>query len=366
MRTLDRRTRAAVATVALSLVVTACAGPAATQAPPTAPPAPGTTAAPTAAARTIEDVCADAAGTTATFLSRSEVADEAAINVKFHESYPDIGVTHVQEGPEDSTARLLVEIQAGRPPEGNIVSGNLSSSLPLFENGFVADYDLLALGFPEDAVVEVRGVQVVRRHRAFGGLYYNSETTDPADLPDTYAELLEADQLRGQFMSDPRGVNLGALRLVWTQEDYETYITSLVENLDPVLVRGTSAGVAKLLTGEFVTGDAGKTDEIAQHAATGAPVALKHLDVITTFEIFDTIVEGPSTDAAVCYTYWSVSPEGQAVLFEVTKKQNLDVPPDGLPNGAVIAAIESEEDVLLYGEASTFYADALEGQTTVE
>jgi hypothetical protein len=318
------------------------------------------------AARTIDDVCADAKGTTLTFASRSEVPDEAKINEKFHEKYPDIGVTHVQEGPEDATARLLTEIQAGRLPVGTIVSGNLASSLPLFEAGAVADYDLLSLGFPADAVITVRGVQVVRRHRAFGGLMYNSETTKPADLPNTYAELVTATQLKGQFMSDPRGVNLGALRLVWPKEQYEKFITDLVANLDPVLVRGTSAGIAKILTNEFTTGDQGKTDEIAQQVATGAPIGLKHLDVITAFDIFDTIVKGPSTDAAVCYAYWQGTTEGRATQFEVTKKQNLAAPAGDVPAGAVVAAIDSEEDVTLYGEASSFYADALEGQTTAQ
>jgi len=363
MSKLDRRARAGVATVTLALVITACggSGPSASPAATTA----GTPGATTTAARTIEDVCAAASGQTVTFTSRSEVPDEVEINAKFNEKYPDIKVTHVQEGPEDATARLLTEIQAGRLPEGTIVSGNLSSSAPLYEAGFVADIDLIGLGFDPKHVVEVRDVQVLRRHRAFGGLMYNSETTNPADLPNTYAELLAASDLKGKFMSDPRGVNLGALRLVWSQEEYEKFITDLVANLDPVLVRGTSAGIAKVLTGEFLTGDQGKTDEIAQQVTSGAPIALKHLDVITTFDIFDTIVEGPSTDAAVCYAFWQGTPEGQAVQFDVTKKQNLDTPADA-PAGAVIAAIESEEDAILYGEASTFYADALEGQTTVE
>ncbi len=366
MRTLDHRARAAVATVALSLVVTACGGTTASpSAPAAATTAPGGSTAPSAAARTIDDVCADAAGTTVTFTSRSEVPDEVEINAKFNEKYPDITVVHVQEGPEDATARLLTEIQAGRLPEGTIVSGNLSSSAPLYEAGFVIDVDLVGLGFDENHVVEFHGVQVLRRHRAFGGLMYNTETTDPADLPNTYAELLAASDLKGKFMSDPRGVNLGQLRLVWSQEEYEKYITDLIANLDPVNVRGTSAGIAKLLTSEFVTGDQGKSDEIAQQVTTGAPIALKTLDVITAFDIFDTMVDGPSTDAALCYAFWQGSPEGVATQFDVTKKQNLDVPADA-PPGAVIAAIDSDEDVVLYGEAATFYAEALEGQTTVE
>ena len=367
MRNLDRRARAAVATVAVLIVASACGGGAASPPPAatTAASNQGESAAPTAAARTIEDVCADAAGKTVTFISRSEVPDEAEINAKFNETYPDITVVHVQEGPEDATARLLTEIQAGRVPESTIVSGNLSSSAPLYEAGFVADIDLTGLGFDENHVVEFHGSQALRRHRAFGGLMYNSETMNPADLPNTYAELLQDSELKGKFMSDPRGVNLGQLRLVWTQEEYEKFITDLITNLDPVNVRGTSAGIAKVLTGEFATGDQGKSDEIEQQTETGAPIALKHLDVITAFDIFDTIVDGPSTDAAVCYANWQATPEGQTTQFDVTKKQNLDAPEDA-PTGAIIAAIEDEEDVLLYGEASTYYAEALEGQTTIE
>lgn len=232
----------------------------------------------------------------------------------------------------------------------------------------IADIAFSEVGFPDNLVYEVSGVEVVRTTRTFGGLMYNSDETDPADLPNTWKELATSEALKGVFMSEPRGISLAPLRLLWTQEEYETFITEMVTNLDPVNVRGTSAQIAKILAGEFVSGDQGKSHEVDNVASEGAPIKLKYLDVVTAFDIFGTIVkDAPEPDAALCYLHWkTLSPEAAEILYRLDFNRNDDAPRDGLPPGATFAAVETPEDVQLYGEAATFYADALEGQTTVE
>jgi ABC-type Fe3+ transport system substrate-binding protein len=242
----------------------------------------------------------------------------------------------------------------------------MSDQLPVFTAGLVADLPLKDLGLAPTKVYEVEGVEVVRLKRKFGGLVYNTDNTSPADLPDTWQGLLESD-LRGQFMSDPRGVYLGALRLQMSQDEYESFIDQLVETLDPVLVQNTTPQIQKVLTGEFVTGDAGQDSDIFQQADTGAPITIKYLNILTTFDIFGTILDqATDKDAAICYINWLNSPEGLDILAEIEFKANDDVPAQGVPAGAVVAEAADGDDLALYAEASSYYASKLEGQTTAE
>jgi ABC-type Fe3+ transport system substrate-binding protein len=358
----------AVSILAVALVSTACGAaapsPSATAAATTPVATTGTE--PTAAARTVDDVCTDAAGTTVDYYGSGDPPDQAEINAAFNATYPDITVTFINSRTNESVTKVLTEDQAGRAPEVDIVTGNMADQLPLFEAGLVADLPLKELGLQETKIYEVGGVEVVRLKRKFGGLMYNTQTMTPDELPDTWEGLLDAN-LNGKFMSDPRGIYLGALRMVKSQADYESFIDSLVETTDPVLVTNTSAQIQKVLTGEFVTGDGGQDSDIFQQAAEGAPIGIKYLNVLTTFDIFGTILDkAADKDAAVCYVHWLNSPDGLKALADVEFKANDDLPPAGMPAGAVIAEAVTEEELQLYGDASAYYADKLEGQTSAE
>ncbi len=360
--------RSAVGVLALSTVLTACGGGAASAPPTTGATAPAASdgGQPSAAARTVDDVCADAAGTTVDYYGSGDPPDQAEINAAFNATYPDIKVTFINSRTNESVTKILTEDQAGRAPEVDIVTGNMSDQLPLFEAGLVADLPLKELGLEETKVYEVGGVEVVRLKRKFGGLLYNTDTTKPEDLPDTWEGLLTAD-LKGRFMSDPRGIYLGALRMIKEQADYESFIDGLVANTDPVLVTNTSGQIQKVLSGEFFTGDAGQDSDIFQQAAEGAPIGIKYLNVLTTFDIFGTVLaKAADPDAAICYINWVNSPDGLKALADVEFKANDDLPPEGIPAGAVIAEAVTEEELELYAEASRYYAGKLEGQTSAE
>ncbi len=367
MSMLDRRARAVVATVTMSLAISACGGSGPSAAPTDAASTPPAgSAGPTAAARTIDDVCAAAAGTTVTYWSQGDVPNETEYNALFTEAYPEIGVRHIQERAEDVATRLLTEAQAGRTPEGDFIDGSLANLLPLFENDLIADVDFRALGFPENLVYEVNGFQSFRTTRTFGGLMYNSDEVTAEELPDTWTELTSSEILKGAFMSDPRGIALAPLRLGWDEAQFETFVTDLVANLDPVLVRGTSAQITKILAGAYVTGDQGKSHEVDAVAADGAPIAIKYLDVIPAFDIFATIVkDGPAQDAALCYIHFrNTTPAVLDLIYSLEFGRNDDTPSDA--PGVPIAEFRSSEDFEVFAEASLFYADALEGQTTIE
>jgi ABC-type Fe3+ transport system substrate-binding protein len=362
------RPASAVSVLAASILVAACGGGAPTASPSVAATSPAATSTvqPTTAARTVADVCADAAGTTVDYYGSGDPPDQAAINAKFNETYPNITVKFINSRTNESVTKVLTENQAGRAPEVDIVTGNMSDQLPLFEAKVVADLPLKELGLQATKVYEVAGVEVVRLKRKFGGLLYNTQTAKPEDLPDTWEGLLTAN-LKGKFMADPRGIYLGALRMVKSQAEYESFIDGLVAATDPVLVTNTSGQIQKVLSGEFFTGDAGQDSDIFQQAAEGAPIGIKYLNVLTTFDIYGTILEkATDKDAAVCYLNWVNSADGLKALADIEFKANDDTPAAGTPAGAVIAEAANEEQLQLYAEASRYYAGKLEGQTKAE
>ena len=109
-----------------------------------------------------------------------------------------------------------------------------------------------------------------------------------------------------------------------------------------------------------------------------AALFVESLDLRATFEGGPTLIDltgvhfsavppspPPVTIAPTIGLYFGDHAPSRTPTMIRLGRQNLDVPADA-PPGAVIAAIDSDEDVILYGEAATFYAEALEGQTTVE
>ena len=360
------RSSGTLLTIALSLSLVGCGSsgsPSATAGQASAQTPSSSEAAPSKAARTVDDVCADAAGTTVDYYGSGDPPDQAQINDAFKAEYPEIGVNFINSKTNESVTKVMTEAQAGRAPEVDIVTGNMADQLALYQAGLVADLPLKDLGLQATKVYDVEGVEAVRLKRKFGGLMYNSDTTNPADLPDTWQGLLTSD-LRGKFMDDPRGVYLAGLRLAWSQDEYESFIKGLVDKLDPVLVGNTTPQIQKVLTGEFVTGDAGQNSDILQQAAEGAPIAIKYLDVVTTFDIFGTVLNAAADkDAAVCYLNWLNGPAGLKMLAEVEKKANDDAPTAGLPAGAVIAEAANTDELSVYAEAAQFASQALEGQT---
>ncbi len=275
--------RTAALTLAAVFAASGCSTSATTSPATTA----AATTAPTVAARTAEDACTDAAGTTVDYYGSGDPPDQKEINAFFIAKYPNIKVNFINKRTNESVTKLITESQAGRAPEVDIVTGNMADQLPLLKFGLAASLPLKELGLSESKIRVVAGLEVVRLKRKFGGLVYNTQLTKPEDLPDTWEGLIDP-ALKGKFMSDPRGVYLAVLRFPMGQEKYEKYITDLVAAIEPVAVQNTTPQIQKVLTGEFLTGDAGQDSDIYQQAATGAPVDIKFLDVVTTFDIYGT------------------------------------------------------------------------------
>ncbi len=328
--------------------VNTSAPPSLASAPPSAPPSEATVT-------TVDKACTAATGSTLFYTGSGDPPDQAKINAVFIKQH-NITPNFIQLRSADAATRVMTEAQAGRPSQFDIVTGPMNDLMPLAASGLITTQDLRAIGIEENKVREIDGRQIVRVKRKFGGLMYNTSTTTPADLPDTWAGLVDP-ALLGKIMVDARGTYASLLVLGMGKEKYESFITDLVSTVKPVAVEGTTGQMQKVLVGEFLTGDAGQDSDIKQQAAKGAPIDIKFLDFVTTFDVYALLLDSArNPDAAICYINWLNSPEGLKILGEAELRGNTDLPPGGLSAGASLAAADTVESLKILAEAAKFVA----------
>lgn len=271
------------------------------------------------------------------------------IEAAFAETYPGIDVELLPLRPEETVQRILTAVSAGQPVEPDLVNGNIEALLPLVDRDVIdTEVDWSDVGdIAED--LHHPDYNMVRIYRVANGLAYNTETTDPADLPDTWEELVD-ERWAGDVVVDPRGNPFTNLGTVWGEEETVDYVQRLDEVVDPIVIEGGTAGMQAVISGEAMISTGGRADTNSELQAQGAPIDVKYLDIVPVQEYYQMLmVDSDAPNAAACFTGWLVSEEGSAVHEEVEGKPNATVPPQ-VPQDAEIAQIATAEEAALGAE----------------
>ncbi len=334
--------RGASALAVLALVVGACSSGSATPAPSATAagtPAPSAAASPTAAADPLADICALGAqeGKLVHWQNHSE--EYAKVIALFNETYPDIEVELLELSPDDATQRILTEVSANRAPSADLLALGLDVAVPLLDRDLlVTDRDWAALGVPEDVIHESGQL---RKQRTAVGLGFNTDKLSAAELPNTWDELIDP-KWEGRVIVDPRGRPFDALSLSWGEERALDYVQRLKDIVKPLVIEGGTAGLVAVAGGEADISTSGRSAEMLEQQANGAPVEIKYMDVVATIDNYNMVLkDAANPNAATCFAAW-FSIDGQALYDEVEFKSNDAVPP-GAPAGADIVTIETPE-----------------------
>ena len=324
--------------VVIGAFVVGCGGTAAT---PTTAPATGPAGTDGTGEVSLDSVC-EAGAEEGTLVMWHNLLEPSAIFDPWSERYPGIEVEYLDMRPDDSVQRILTEAAAGQVTP-DMVNGEIDHLLPLFERDLTGSPDWVGLGVPEDYVTETG---FVRTDRISGGLAYNTDLADPEDLPDTWDELID-EQWRGQLVVDPRGVPFNRLAPVRGAEETIEFVTELVDVVEPIVIEGGTAGMNAVVSGEAVMSAGGRADSALQMQP--APIAIKYLDLIPTYDGYNAVLEGARhPNAAMCFIGW-VATEGSETYLTAESKFNDTVPPDA-PEGAQVVAVETPEDAALVGD----------------
>jgi iron(III) transport system substrate-binding protein len=275
--------------------------------------------------------------------------------VPFTAKYPNVKINYTSLRPSDMVQRIVSELQARHPLDVDAVAGDLPSFAPLFDQKLIQPVDWTKLGVPADVQFSLKGFTAVRTYRTVLGLGYNTKLVQESELPSTWQQLIDP-KWSGKVIVDPRGVYMSGLALAMGKDQAVTYFKSLLKTDNPMIVKGATASMQKVISGEAKLSTSAHDSEAAEAQSKGAPVGIKYLDIVPTQDWYAMVLKGAQhSDAAACYLSWWTSAEGQAQQLKYEFKSNKTTPA-GLPAGAKLEAINDTQQADLATEVATTFA----------
>jgi iron(III) transport system substrate-binding protein len=277
----------------------------------------------------------------------------------FRDEHPDIEVNLGNLQVIESAQRLAAEAQAGQAPTADLVDGAFPELAPLFDAGLGRDVDWESYGVPADLIAKGKdGTRLVRTVRLPGGIAYNTDQVDPADLPDTWEGLLDS-KWAGKMIYDPRGLYLQSLAVAWGYDEAVAWLDEFMK-LDPVPIASGSQSLLAVASGEHPISTSASGQDVIRIKGEGGPIDIKYLDVVPTIDHYSTLIEGAAhPNAAVCFAAWYATPEALQVRIDLDNSFNA-TEPEGVPSGAQLVHIDTAEQA----EEANKFAQAITGASS--
>jgi iron(III) transport system substrate-binding protein len=271
------------------------------------------------------------------------------IGAAFNATYPDIEIEWLQSRPDDMVQALLTEVSAGRSPSMDIMYGELNVLVPVFEQNLDDDsIDWMSFGVPEDILTEYGNV--VRIQRVLGGIVYNTDTVKPEELPNTWNGLLDQ-TWKGQLVVDSRARPFDQFSLAWGHDQTIAYVKALLTN-EPLVIRGGTAGMLAVAGQQAKITTGGRSESTEEERAKGAPLQIKYLDVIATFDAYNMVPKGVAhPNAAMCMVSW-LATDGAEAFEKAELKENISRPSGASPDD-VLVSVETPADAQAVSDIGT-------------
>ena len=288
-----------------------------------------------AAAR--KTVC-DAASKEGKLIYWNNLAEPDKIIEEFNKEYPDIDVQSTTLRPDDSAQRVLVEKAAGRPITADVIYGGIDVWASAIKQGVIdTSVDWASLAVPKDHITN--GSNMVRIFRVAAGLTYNTEKVKPEDLPTTWDQVIDP-KWAGKVIIDPRGRPFDQFAQAWGEEKTLDYVRRFKQTVKPIVIEGGTAGLVAVAGGQGLFTTGGRSAETEQQKAKGAPLEIKYLDLVPTFDSYHGLVQGAKhPNAAKCFMAWDAT-DGAAFHLKTEVETNDDQPP-GTPAGAKLRVTDT-------------------------
>ena len=347
--------------MALAMVAAACGGTtASTTAETTAETSPPATTADTAAGDTptteaiaveaatgLQAVCeAGAAEGTFTYWATIEPDNFSRIVEPFHARFPGIEIEFLSIREEDGAQQVLTALAAGQElTEPDLFYGSQDGLFPIIDRGLIdSDYDWTQVDVNDEMI---HPTNMVRLFAVGLGIAYNTTLGTPDDLPDTWEDLVDTKYAQ-ELVIDPRGNPFDLLAIAWGEEATHEYAGRLATTVDPIVIRGGTAGMTEVIAGGALMTSSGRADSNAELQAQGAPIEMHYMsDFVPIRVLYNGMLKGaPHPNAAACFAGWLATDEGMAAFEAVEFKAN-EFPPKGVPSGAELVFVDSAADAEL-------------------
>jgi iron(III) transport system substrate-binding protein len=277
---------------------------------------------------------------------------------KFNEEYPDIDVQSTTLRPDDSAQRVAVEHSAGRAITADIIYGGIDVWGSAIKQGLIdTSVDWTSLGVPADHVTQ--DTHMIRIFRVAAGITYNTDKLKATDLPDKWEDLVDP-KWANKIIVDPRGRPFDQLALDWGEAKVTSFVQQFKQVDKPVIVEGGTAGLVAVAGGQGLFTTGGRSAETEQQKQKGAPLEIKYLDLVPTFDSYHGLIKGAAhPNAAKCFMAWDAT-DGAAFHLKTEVETNEDLPP-GTPAGAKLLTTDTPQKADLVADMSKKVGDLLEG-----
>jgi iron(III) transport system substrate-binding protein len=251
------------------------------------------------------------------------LAKPDVIAAEFNKTYPNIQVEWLQSRPDAMVQALMTEVSTGRKPSADVLYGELNILKTVFDANADDDtIDWAGLGAAKEILTDAGNA--VRVQRVLGGLVYSTTALKKEDLPNTWAGLLDQ-KWKGQLVVDSRARPFDQLALVWGHDATIAYVKALLTN-QPLVINGGTAGMLAVAGGQAKITTGGRSESTAEEKSKGAPLEIKYLEVIPTFDAYNMVPKGaPHPNAAKCIVSW-LATDGAPAFEKAEFKQNVSRP----------------------------------------
>jgi iron(III) transport system substrate-binding protein len=276
----------------------------------------------------------------------------------FEARYPGIEIDFLSIREEDGAANILTALSAGQEiTEPDLFYGSQDGLFPVIDRGLIdTEFDWTTVDVGEDMI---HPSNMIRLFVVGLGIAYNTNLATPEDLPATWEDMI-SEEYEGQLVVDPRGNPYDLLSIAWGQEATLDYAQRLKETVDPIVIRGGTAGMTEVIAGGAIMTSSGRADSNAELQADGAPIEMHYMtDLVPVRILYNGLLDGaPNQNAAACFAGWLATDEGKAQFEAVEFKAN-EFPPRGVPTDVPLVFVDSADDAATASAANALLPDII-------
>jgi iron(III) transport system substrate-binding protein len=246
------------------------------------------------------------------FYATTPVNQVAVLKKYFSARYPFVDLMHYYSPRQGILNKTLAEYR-GNANLVDVVMTDVSYGTILMKEGVSGAYST------PDVQRFVRGSydskgQWYTMYMLTTALVYNRNMVKPGEAPKTYQDLLDV-KWKGKMIFDPEAAfMMAAMEQAWGKEKTRDYLARLAKQ-DLIFRRGTTLTSQLIAAGEQPIGVTVNAETTAEMRDKGAPLAFSVLPprIIKPNGLF-VAKKAPHPYAALLFTDWSLSEEGQKVL----------------------------------------------------
>jgi ABC-type Fe3+ transport system substrate-binding protein len=230
---------------------------------------------------------------------------------QFSEKDPGLKLELTSSNPDEQATKLVTAQAAGQGLPDNF-QGRREFMPTIVDAGLVDDDPGWAGYDVPDDIISADGGLV--EYKSLYGLAYNTdEISDPSSLPATWDDLADS-EWEGRLSVDPRGFPFNILAVQKGEDETVDYVNTLVDQTQPAIIQGSTAGLEKLAAGAQALRPAALEDVKTQQAS-GAPVEFQALEPNLVQDTLWYLTSEPEHKAAaMLFAIWFTSADGGQVL----------------------------------------------------